>query len=258
MCAGGLVMKTVAAMATMPGRLEYLEQVVATLRPQVDVLRVYLNEFDEIPDFLQPGEGVLSSEANGDLGDAGKFYWLDDSEGHDYTHYLTVDDDISYPDNYVQTLVREFDGRGGKAIVGVHGSEFSFPIEDFVTSRKVRYRFYEKLAEAKPVHLLGTATVLFSKETLQLSLDDFQMRNAGDIQLAIAAQRQCVPMIAISRPENWLTELRPWTAEGFSIWKSTKSVAGASAPHTHLIRSAIERWQLFDDFVAVSARERTI
>ena len=251
-------MKTIAAMATMPGRLEYLEMVVVSMRPQVDVLRVYLNNFDEIPSFLLPGEGVLSSEARGDLGDAGKFNWLDDEEAHNYTHYLAIDDDIRYPSDYVSTLVREFDARGGRAIVGVHGSEFSFPILDFVSSRKVRYRFYEMLDEAKPVHLLGTATTLFSKETLQLSLADFPMRNAGDIQLAIAAQKQQVPMIAIPRPENWLTELRPWTAEGFSIWKSTKSTKGASLPHTRLIQSAVDRWRLYDDNASSVSQNLTV
>jgi hypothetical protein len=41
----------VAGMATMPDRLPYLEEVVETIRPQVDALRVYLNNFEEIPGF---------------------------------------------------------------------------------------------------------------------------------------------------------------------------------------------------------------
>jgi len=131
----------IAGIATMPDRLPYLEEVVGTIRPQVDVLRVYLNNFETVPSFLSSEEGCLSKNANGDLGDAGKFYWLDDKEKHDYSHYLTIDDDLGYPSNYVSTLVNEFDARDGQAVVGVHGSEFTDPIEDFVTSRKERYRF---------------------------------------------------------------------------------------------------------------------
>lgn len=235
-----------AGMATMPDRLPYLREVVQTIRPQVNVLRVYLNNFEEIPDFLSPEEGHLSRDASGDMGDAGKFYWLDDREGHSYTHYLTLDDDLGYPSDYVARLVEEFDARDKKAVVGVHGSEFSNPLDDFVTSRKERYRFYEPLESARRVHILGTATTMLSRETIKLGLDDFPRRNMADLRLAIAAQKQQVPMIAIPRLAEWITERRPWTAEGYSIWKTTKE-EGHSHAQTHLAQTAVRQWQLYPD-----------
>jgi hypothetical protein len=140
----------VAGMATMPDRLPYLEEVVETIRPQVDALRVYLNNFEEIPGFLRPEEAMLSSDAKGDLGAEGKLYWIDGKDGVEaYTHYMTVDDDLGYPENYASTLLHELDARKGQAIVGVHGSTFLQPIEDFVTSRDERFRFYEPLDRAR-------------------------------------------------------------------------------------------------------------
>lgn len=244
----------VAAMATMPERLPYLECVVKSLRPQVDAVRVYLNNFEKIPSFLSNDEGILSSDAIGDLGDSGKFYWLNGRAGLDHSHYLTVDDDLGYPANYVSTLVEEFDARNGSAIVGIHGSTFKPTIENFVKSRDERFRFYEKLDRARSVHLLGTATTLLSRTTIALSLDDFRMRNAADLQLAIVAQKQRVPMVALARPENWITEERPWTAEGFSIWKTVKQ-PGNSEPQTLLARAAVKNWQLFEDPLDPIARE---
>src|SRR5882757_5464365 len=136
----------IAGMATMPERLPYLENVVTTMRPQVDALRVYLNDFEEIPDFLTNDEACLSSDGIGDLGDLGKFYWLNNTpESDEASHYLTIDDDLGYPGDYVNRLVEEFDARKRKAIVGVHASTFSQPIEDFTTSRQDRHRFYERL-----------------------------------------------------------------------------------------------------------------
>jgi hypothetical protein len=236
----------VAGMATMPDRLPYLERTVAAIRPQVDELRVYLNNFDAVPDFLEPQEARLSAEANGDLGAEGKFFWIDNHEGHDYDHYLTIDDDIGYPYDYVERLVDESEQRYRRAIIGVHGSTFLLPIKDFVTSRDERFRFYEELAEARRVHLLGTATTLFSRGAIDLSLEDFPARNTSDLQLAIAAQNQQVPMIAIPREAQWMTELRPWTAEGFSIWKSTKA-EGHSHMKTLLAQTAVFGWQLIED-----------
>ena len=236
----------VAGIATMPERLPYLEGVVNAIRPQVDVLRVYLNNFDEVPGFLAPDEGCLSEDAAGDLGAEGKFYWVDDHEKHNFTHYLTVDDDLGYPPDYVARLVEEFEARDRRAIVGVHGSEFEDPIQDFVTSRKARYRFYEPLEDARCVHLLGTATTMLSKETISLSMDDFSLRNTTDLQLAITAQEQAVPMIVVPRSKDWVKEVRPWTAEGFSIWKSTKT-EGHSQLKTRLAQTAIKQWQLHPD-----------
>jgi hypothetical protein len=236
----------VAAMATMPNRLPYLEEVVETIRPQVDVLRVYLNGFIEPPEFLKAEEACLSNDADGDLGDAGKFYWLDDEELRDYTHYLTLDDDIGYPKDYVSKLKAEFDIRQGGAIVGVHGSEFSQPIVSFVESRQNRCRFYEGLEIPRSVHILGTATTMWGKDTIQLTKEDFPLRNMGDLQLAIAAQKQNVPMVAIPRPEGWVTERRPWTDEGFSIWKQTK-LDGHSKVQTHLAQTAVNKWILRPD-----------
>ncbi|HTE22487.1 MAG TPA: hypothetical protein VK674_05610 [Candidatus Limnocylindria bacterium] len=238
----------VAGMATMPDRLPYLEEVVETTRPQVDALRVYLNNFVEVPPFLRPEEAILSQDAEGDLGAEGKLYWIDGKDGLEgYTHYLTLDDDLGYPDDYVSTLKREFDIRNGKAIVGVHGSTFLHPIEDFVTSRDERFRFYEPLEMARKVHLLGTATTFWGRDTVQLDLKkDFPLRNSSDLQLAVAAQKQQVPMITIPRPAQWVTEKRSWKADGFSIWKATKT-QGHSQVKTHLAQTAVERWVLFPD-----------
>ena len=235
----------VAGMATMPDRLPYLEEVVETIRPQVDALRVYLNGFNQIPGCLDPEEAILSAEAAGDLGAEGKFFCINGQRGVEgYTHYLTIDDDLGYPSDYVATLKAACDSYGGRAIVGVHGSTFLDPLVDFVKSRDERFRFYEPLDQDRRVHMLGTATTLWSRATIDLELEqDFPMRNASDLQLAIAAQHQGVPMVAIARPGQWITEKRPWDSEGFSIWKSTKA-EGKSEAKTRLAMTAVERWML--------------
>lgn len=236
----------VAGMATMPDRLPYLESVVETVRPQVDILRVYLNNFNKLPSFLSAEEGCLSDDAEGDLGAEGKFYWIDGHDDTESDHYLTVDDDLGYPPDYVSRLLEESEVRGDRAIVGVHGSRFSLPIEDFVTSREVRHRFYEGLIAPEPVHMLGTGTTLIPREAIRLSMGNFAMHNASDLQLAIAAQHQRTPMIAVARGKNWVEEVRPWTAEGYSIWKATKA-EGRRHAKTELARTAVEHWQLFPD-----------
>lgn len=233
----------IAAMASMPERVDVLREVVLSIRPQVDALRVYLNNFETAPDFLNPGEATLSSNASGDLGDAGKFYWFD-KEPH--THYLTVDDDMFYPPNYVEILKSEFDSRNKKAVVGVHGFVFSEPIESYVSSRKEKYKGTRALDTAQPVHVIGTATAILSKETIQLQLSDFSKKNMADLQLAIAAQNQNVPMVVISRPADWIQELIPSEPEyGTSIWKETKQDGGRKV--AAIARKKVINWKLLKD-----------
>jgi len=242
----------VAAMATMPERSPYLEHVVETIRPQVDLLKVYLNNFVKRPPFLEPDEVCFSDAAAGDLGDAGKFYWVDGRDGvNGYTHYATIDDDLAYPSDYIATLVKESNARNGKAIIGVHCSIFSDPVVDYSLSRQERHTFYEPLSSAKPVNMLGTGTALLGRKTLALSLEnDFlAIRNAADLQLAIAAQKQEVPMVAIARPKKWITEIRPWNEESFSIWQDI--LRNGWQAETALARTAISTWRVHADPISL-------
>ncbi len=232
------------AIASIPERIALLQKVVTALRPQVDTLRVYLNNFESIPDFLFPHEGLLATQAMGDIGAEGKFYWFD-KETYDY--YLTADDDLLYPSNYVETLIKEFEARHRKAIIGVHGFVFDTPIESYNQSRKERYKCTRKLSKPQPVHVLGTATTIFHPETIQLSMSNFPRRNMVDLQLAITAQQQQVPLVVIPREANWIQELEDPSnpVSGSSIWKSVKNDNGKTK--ADIARTEISEWKLFPD-----------
>lgn len=234
---------TIVAMATMPERLHILEKTVSSLRPQVDVIRVYLNNFERVPSFLSSNEGLLSKDALGDMGDARKFFWFDKNN---YDHYLTVDDDMFYPENYAETLIHEFERRQKRAIVGVHGFVFSQPIESYVTSRSKNYKGTWALDSACPVHVIGTATAILSPQTIKLNIENFQIRNMADLQLAIVAQKQKVPMVVVARNEKWISELQDATPRnGYSIWKETKRNNGRV--QADIANKEVSKWQLFPD-----------
>ena len=227
-------------MAAMPERLAMLQRSIGSLRPQVDAVRVYLNNFDERPPFLSEQEGILSSDADGDQGDAGKFFWFN-RESCDY--YLTADDDLLYPPDYVERLVEEFDARNRKAIVAVHGFVFSKPIESYVTSRKEKYKCTYALCKAHSVHVVGAGTAILHPSTITIDSGTFNKRNMSDLQLAIAAQIQHIPMVVIPREEHWIKELQDAAPEhGHSIWKETKQDNGRAL--AIIARTAVGEWQL--------------
>jgi hypothetical protein len=86
-----------ANMATFKKRKEFLPYVVREVLPCVDRLRIYLNDYDEIPDFLvHPKIDVVFGK--GDIRAKGKYYFLPTSFEKQY--YFSIDDDFIYHPSY--------------------------------------------------------------------------------------------------------------------------------------------------------------
>jgi hypothetical protein len=210
------------------------------------------------PDFLSPEEGLLSHEVDGDLGDRGKFYWLDGEEGLDYSHYLTFDPRFRYSRNYVHAMVHESNVRDGKAILGIQGLTID-PDSSGSLTLKDEYPFDKELRKAQVTHVLGTGTMLISGGAI-VTPDDFGMRNANpDVQLASAAQEQGVPMVAIARPKNWVTGAESGAIRTFFVQRHMERSwrAMSLASLTALGETAISSWELYEDPLGAKAEEIT-
>jgi FkbM family methyltransferase len=197
--------KVIVSMASIPQRESMLRDAVSSLYPAVDSLRVFLNNYDDIPEFLlQDKIEVCRSQDYGDNGDAGKFFWVDnDTEG--YLFYC--DDDLVYPPDYVDYIIKRLKQYDNSAIIGLHGILLKQPLVDYY-NRYYRYvkRFLFECKRDHSVHILGTGCVAYHTSVISLYRKDFIFRNMADIWLALEAQKQKVPMICIEHPKNWLIE----------------------------------------------------
>jgi hypothetical protein len=100
-------MKTTANYATHPApkRLEALRISVESIIDQVDLVRIYWNNYNvhDVPDWFRFHEKIDSSFGP-DLTDNGKFAelpWLEEDE-----YFFTCDDKIIYPNDYVEVMSR--------------------------------------------------------------------------------------------------------------------------------------------------------
>lgn len=185
--------------ATMPGRERGLKTVLEALLPQADEIFVYLNGAD-----VPPGDIAHDSRVRfftgPDYGDRGKFLFVDGFNGY----YLTCDDDIEYPDFYVDYMIDGIERYGRKAIVGWHGSIFSDDFEDYYNSKYRRVLSFSTLrGKDTPVHLLGTGIAGFHTSTMPVEFEDFHYPNMADAFLARKAQRHNVPMIVLRHEKGW-------------------------------------------------------
>ncbi|RNF84357.1 FkbM family methyltransferase [Montanilutibacter psychrotolerans] len=186
-------------LASFPPRRSALRAAIDSLIDQVDRIFVYLNEYDEVPQFLKHPR-ITVKIGGEDLRDNGKFYFGPElPEGYCFT----VDDDIVYPPDYVQRLIRKIELYGRKALVGVHGTIFAKPIVSYFADRTL-FHFKHPLERDRIVNQLGTGTLAFHTSLWRPSHTAFASTGMVDAWIAVEAAKRGIPLIVVDRKRNWL------------------------------------------------------
>jgi glycosyltransferase involved in cell wall biosynthesis len=199
----------VAALCSIPERAELLRQTLESLAPQVDAVHVYLDRYDTIPDFVRmchPQVKVVLSRDVPGLGDTSKFLPFSSlSEG---CYYLTADDNVQYPPDYVASIIRRIEQYDRQVVIGVHGVLVPDQPEGYSSDYRKVLSLKNGLERDALVNNLGTGTVGFYSGLLQgLDLSHFHKPGMTDLFLSVYCKDRLIPMVAIARPENWLQEI---------------------------------------------------
>ena len=231
-----------ASVASIPSRTDWLREVIHGLRPQVDRLLVYLNDYPAVPAFLE-GEGiiVIRSNEHGDRGDAGKFF----AAGQHTGIHLLCDDDIAYPDDYVEQLLAGIERYERRAVVGFHANMLREPFADYLRTRTIIHMSRGVAADVG-VHVLGTGTAAYHSSTIRVRPEDFRVPNMADVWFALLGQRQQVPFVQLRREAGWLQEFVQvyGTAPDGLYARARRRGDGRGAPETAAVLSH-QRWQVF-------------
>ncbi|WP_298234194.1 FkbM family methyltransferase [uncultured Azohydromonas sp.] len=230
----------VAGMATVPGSEVALRAAVSSLLPQVDRLYLYLNGYQAVPAFVRHNPKITAQlDPDGRRwGDAGKFWGLAQCSD---AIYLSCDDDILYPADYVQRLVAELAQDGGRSVVGVHGVLMLQPFDGYYLpgARSVLH-FEQRLMRRRRVHLLATNSLAFHTATVSIRIEDFERPNMADLWLARYLHRKDIAAVAVSRPTKWLCSL---PVQRQTIYEASSSRSGTafdtSAAQNEVARSLV-------------------
>ncbi len=126
-------MKTLAIMPTIPGR-NFAQSVIKNFMLQGSDICVYLNGFDSLPHWPSKINDVCvwyerSEEKRGPIVRYSQkhltrpeSFQFSGNEMMTYDIILLIDDDIDYPDDYVEVCCRELQKMGPKSAVGWHVS----------------------------------------------------------------------------------------------------------------------------------------
>ena len=229
-----------ASVVSIPNRAAIFGKTIDSIIDQVDQIYVYLNNYDTVPQYLIRDKiNVIRSDYFGDLNDNGKFFF-NIPQGY----HLTIDDDIEYPPNYVQTMILKIEQYQRKAIVGLHGTTFHADLKHFFINRTI-YSYKNALETDKFVNMLGTATVALHTDLFNQKYDP-SLKYAGmvDVWLAIMAKRANIPMVCISRQANWLKAMKIPKSETDKAAKASESSSGESGE-----KSTRSNHNLYDHFM---------
>lgn len=189
-------MKTLAAIAAQPGRP--LETVLRSLAPQVDEIAVYCNGFDDVPPCVTryAARWTLSRR---NCGAEQKLFWASQWDGL----YLSCDDDLEYPPDYVATMRRAVEQWHGQALVTVHGRTFDGRAlwKDWVSASA----WSDDLPAGRWVNYGGTGVMAF--DTRLGVPDQWPRRNCLDAQVALWAQQTRTPIWLMPHAGTWLRYL---------------------------------------------------
>lgn len=182
-----------ANLATIKARKETLQQVVDSLRFQVDVVRVYGN------DYLPKVEGDNVEVYSGiDYTDNSKFFWLPDSEGV----YLSCDDDIIYPTNYVETILTAFK-KYPNTWITFHGRRLLGENLPYYTGHKT-YQCLRSVDADYIIDVPGTGVSAFHTNTIKFDIREWQDYRMSDLLAGLELAKKKIRIICLQHKMFWI------------------------------------------------------
>lgn len=166
----------------MPSRLHVLKQMLQSVESQFDVVRIYLNGFVEIPEWLMKYDLAVGD----DLTDNGKFYFLSKLKEDEY--YFSCDDDIIYPPTYANDMVKEIEKH--QSIVTHHGRI----VNDLNVSYYRGHQFFHcanNQHERRIIDITGTGVTAFSTKYFKpTKIFNSENKRMSDIIFSLEAKKQ--------------------------------------------------------------------
>ena len=201
----------IVCMATYPGGFSGLKRTVESLlsgqNVRITKLKIHVNGVKiKIPE-LPKDERLEVNYSKENLTDMGKFAMTEGELGY----IFTVDDDIIYPDNYIQEMIKGINYFDKKIFVGVHGADL--PVGPPIT----RWSHYKDMRRSHPfgysmtnhtnINLIGTGTMAYHSSLIEIPWRDFKELKMADLHIGVLAQKNNIPMYIIPRYRGWMKEV---------------------------------------------------
>lgn len=196
---------TTIGIATMLGREKALQDALNSLVNQADKIQVYFNNFDgKIPEYLTKLtkkntniEYFFSENEIGDLTDFGGFYKSPEAKGY----FISCDDDLIYPSNFVENIIKACKKYDNKCIVGYHGRIYSGKVKSYYHGHKQMFHISQPLQKDVFTHIVAGCALCFHTDTFNVDITKLPIAEyprMKDIHIGIESQKKQVPKVVLA------------------------------------------------------------
>jgi len=209
--------------ASLKGRESSLKVCIASLIDQVDKVRVMLNGYDSIPGWISKNSKIEAHLRNNALMDGERFYLNETNEGY----ILFCDDDIKYPENFVQKLLQWYKWAWttdkGKSIVSIMGTNMEpRPIKSYSMVRHEHYPAMGYISKVQEVDIIGMCGALTHSDYFKMTCADVRVMNS-DINTSYYCNKNGISKYVIPHLSGWCEDLMvTLPADAFTIWTYNK------------------------------------
>ena len=234
-------------MATYPGGFKSVSKAINSLLKQtrsIDRIILHVNS-DKSPPNLPNDSRIDVRLSKTNYADNGKFRYMNEFDGY----FLTVDDDICYPPDYVERMVSYVDSQNRQTIVGVHGAVLPFgpPVSRWSEYREHRrtHVFTSSNSSFTQVNCLGTGTIAFHSQIGTPVFEELDTLRMVDLHIAVWAQKNSIEMYSCPREKNWLSEFE--TEQETRIWAQANTETELQAKMIQTLNK-INHWPALEQF----------
>jgi hypothetical protein len=185
-------------MASIPGREQACLEALESLIDQVDEIHLALNQYTVVPDWVPAGVHAILTDG----GDEEKFRCCAALEPD--VLFFACDDDLVYPPDYVARTFAQSRAEQ-REILAYHGRILVTPVTQYYLSGQ-KFHWFHAVPEDAWVHVGGTGVMAFRLDhflpTPEMFPRDFPLM--ADVHVAVAAQRQRLPIRALRHPAAWI------------------------------------------------------
>jgi len=182
-----------ANIATIKARKYTLQRVVDSLKHQVTTVRVYGNDY--IPEVEGDNVEVYSGP---DYTDNAKFFWLPISKGL----YLSCDDDIIYPPDYVETILKARK-KYPNTWLTFHGRRLKGLNLPYYTGHDA-YQCLGEVDADYQIDVAGTGVSAFHTDLIKfdpLTWNDYRM---SDLMASLECAKKNIRIICLKHQRFWI------------------------------------------------------
>jgi hypothetical protein len=125
-------------------------------------------------------------------------------------YFLSIDDDLIYPPNYVEYMVGKSKEYGDNKVITLHGRNFSkFPVGSYYRSATERYSCLTKVKNDVKVQFGGTGVMCFHSSLLKIPLSYFRAANMADVWVGKHCIENNIEIICAKHDEGYIGYTKP-------------------------------------------------